>query len=265
MLPSTLAPNAYVPNRMKKELDWAGPIQLGAKQMKARRVQEQLTLNKFAVDIDNDFGAATEKRVKDFQAAKGLPVTGIVDQATWEKLVEPMVKALKPIAAGNKTLSELTVAYARQHVAQHPVEAGGDNRGPWVRAYLDWDGPDARWCAGFTCYALEQAANTLGIKVPVASSASCDVLANGAKTAGLFVAGSKVVSGAVPKANIVPGSFFLVRKTPTDWVHVGIVKGAAAQSFDTVEGNTDSGGSSNGFEAAERARAFDAKYDFILW
>ena len=38
----------------------------------------------------------------------------------------------------------------------------------------------------------------------------------------------------------------------------------AKESFDTAEGNTDSGGSSNGFEAAERARGYGSK-DFIVW
>ena len=54
-----------------------------------------------------------------------------------------MVKALRPIAAGTKTMSDLTLAYALQHVAQHPREAGGDNRGPWVRMYLGWEGDAA--------------------------------------------------------------------------------------------------------------------------
>ena len=56
----------------------------------------------------------------------------------------------------------------------------------------------------------------------------------------------------------------LVRKVPGDWVHVGIVTAPAKESFDTAEGNTDSGGSSNGFEAAERARGYASK-DFIVW
>ena len=72
------------------------------------------------------------------------------------------MKALNPIAAGGKSLSTLAAAYAKQHIKNHPKEAGGDNRGPWVRSYLDWGGKDARWCAGFVCFALEQAAHTLG-------------------------------------------------------------------------------------------------------
>ena len=82
-----------------------------------------------------------------------------------------------------------------------------------------------------------------------------------AKTAGKFVPESKVKSGAFAKKDLVPGTFFLVRKVPGDWVHVGIVTEPAKESFDTAEGNT---GSLNGFEAAERARDYRSK-DFIVW
>lgn len=78
------------------------------------------------------------------------------------------------------------------------------------------------------------------------------------------MAESKVKSGAFPKSQLLPGSFFLVRKTANDWVHVGIVKKADPSTMDTVEGNTDSGGSANGFEATERVRNY-AKKDFIVW
>ena len=88
---------------------------------------------------------------------------------------------------------------------QEPPKGGcGDNRGPWVRSYLDWDGKDARWCAGFVCFALEQAAHTLGVNLPIDSSSSCDVLAMEAKTAGKFVPESKVKSGAFAKKDLVP-------------------------------------------------------------
>ena len=48
MLPTTLRDGAYVPKRMKEEIDFDGPIERGAKKMRAQRVQEFLTLNGFA-------------------------------------------------------------------------------------------------------------------------------------------------------------------------------------------------------------------------
>lgn len=259
MLPATVVANSYVPPRVRRELDWPLPIRKGAKQMAAKRVQEWLNIAGFSLIIDSDFGDATEQRVQDFQGKNQLPVTGVVDAATHAKLVEPLIKAIAPIAAGTNTLSKLILEYALQHVAQHPIEAGGENSGPWVRAYLGQDGAGWRWCSGFVCFALEQAARTRGINPPIKSSASCDSMRAFASEAGLFHA-----EGSIPHTGIAPGSFFLIRKSKYDWIHIGIVSDAGPQTMRTVEGNTDSGGSANGFEATERVRNYDKK-DFIIW
>ena len=123
MLPTTLRDGAYVPKRVKEEIDFDGPIERGAKKMRAQRVQEFLTLNGFAVSIDSDFGPATEKRVRDFQTARGLPATEVVDLKTHEELVAPIVKALNPIAAGGKSLSR-PLRGLRQATHQEPPKRG---------------------------------------------------------------------------------------------------------------------------------------------
>jgi len=89
-------------------------------------------------------------------------------------------------------------------------------------------------------------------------------LAVEAKNNNHFVSESAIADGTVSRTRLAPGSFFLVSKTADDWVHVGIVSSADAESFDTLEGNTDHGGSSNGFEAAARTRGYEDK-DFIVW
>jgi hypothetical protein len=40
------------------------------------------------VTVDGDFGAATEAAVQSFQASAGLPVTGQIDTATWQALLQ---------------------------------------------------------------------------------------------------------------------------------------------------------------------------------
>ena len=49
----------------------------------------QFLLNKAGayLEVDGDFGVATNKEVKNFQAAKGLEVDGIVGPKTWAKLL----------------------------------------------------------------------------------------------------------------------------------------------------------------------------------
>ena len=56
----------------------------------------------------------------------------------------------------------------------------------------------------------------------------------------------------------------LVRRTPSDWVHVGIVLRADQESMRTIEGNTNDSGSPDGFEVCERTRNYAGK-DFVVW
>lgn len=56
-------------------------LKVGSKGQKVKVVQAALKLKD-----DGDFGPATEKAVKAFQKAKGLPETGIVDQKTFKAL-----------------------------------------------------------------------------------------------------------------------------------------------------------------------------------
>ena len=57
------------------------PFKVGSKGESVKKVQELLGLK-----ADGDFGPGTEKAVKAFQKNSGLPVTGVVDQATLKAL-----------------------------------------------------------------------------------------------------------------------------------------------------------------------------------
>ncbi|GIE93306.1 peptidoglycan-binding domain-containing protein [Paractinoplanes rishiriensis] len=50
--------------------------------------------------VDGKFGPKTEAATKDFQAAEGLPVTGVVDEATWKAL--PDGNAMPTLRQGSK-------------------------------------------------------------------------------------------------------------------------------------------------------------------
>jgi hypothetical protein len=66
----------------------------------------------------------------------------------------------------------------------------------------------------------------------------------------------------VPWSDLGTAQVFLVRQTPTDWVHTGFSFDGANTVFSTIEGNTDEDGSANGFEVAKRTRSIPKK-DFI--
>ncbi|MDF1503563.1 peptidoglycan-binding protein [Roseisolibacter sp. H3M3-2] len=241
------------------EATHAGDVQQGARGARTRLVQEWLNLHGVGVSIDGGFGAATAAGVRAFQQRAGLPRTGAVDRATFDALVAPMLRTLRPIAPpAGATLGAMVVAYAKQHLAEHPREIGGQNMGPWVRMYMDGNqGKAWPWCAGFATFVLRQAARTLGVKPPVVRTFSCDVLAGSAQGAQCLVGAS--VPG--PR-DVTPGSLFLVKRTHGDWDHVGIVSAVERDVFHTIEGNTNDSGDREGYEVCARVRNYEKK-DFV--
>lgn len=227
--------------------------------MAVRRVQEWLDLHGFGLAIDGDFGPATQLQVRRLQSHAGITDTGVVDDETFDALVRPMTQALRQRLDRSVAVGTAVVDYAQAHLAAHPREVGGANRGPWVRLYMrGQDGPDLAWCAGFVTFALAQAAESLRVAMPIAGSFSCDALAAQARDTGRFVP-----EDSVGAASLTPGSLFLVRRTATDWTHTGIVIQAYGDAFDTIEGNTNDEGSRDGFEVCARSRGYENK-DFIV-
>lgn len=222
----------------------------GDRGQKVWEVQEWLNLHGYPIDIDGDFGEETEGAVRAFAPDSGGVVTG----AVFESLTAPMTRALADLPPA-EPLGEMVVAYARQHLWARPREVGGQNRGPWVRLYCQGlDGPAWAWCAGFVSYIIRQACDTLGLNYPLGYTLSCDSLAVQAKEKGLFLAEGQVR----PEV----GDIFLVRRTPSDWVHTGIVTEIRDGYIKTIEGNTNNTGSREGFEAAARKRELKG-LDFV--
>jgi peptidoglycan hydrolase-like protein with peptidoglycan-binding domain len=60
---------------------------LGNRGADVRAVQGLLGHHGFTVSIDGVFGTTTRDRVTAFQAARGLPATGVVGETTWAKLI----------------------------------------------------------------------------------------------------------------------------------------------------------------------------------
>jgi len=245
---------------MMSDLDLDKDYKKGMKGNKVKLIQEWLCLHDYHIVIDGDFGDATDAAVCQFQKEKKLKIGGIVEGKTFDKLVLPMTKALEEISPAKKRLGQIIVGYAEQHLEQHPLEVGGQNKGPWVRLYMQGnEGSDWPWCAGFASFILKQACKTLNVSPPIQTSFSCDSLAASAKERGLFLK----ESDAARKDAIAPGSLFLVRRTSTDWVHTGIVLVAEDNIFHTIEGNTNDDGDREGYEVCRRIRNYEGK-DFIL-
>lgn len=123
-------------------------------------------------------------------------------------------------------------------------EATGANDGRWVEAIQRVTGNkrgDA-WCASYVCFVMDIAFRG---RAPLPTTASCDVLLAHARKHNLLVKDPE------------PGDVFLVLKSPDDAVHTGVVSRVTEQTVGTIEGNTNSGGSREGWGvfARERRRA----------
>ncbi len=244
---------------IKKEVNFPGNTARGKRGMVAKRIQEWLCLHHLQVVVDGDFGGVTEDALMNFQTDIGLPATGLVDKITHDALVAPMTSALRNQIDVSMPFGEAVMAFANIHLAQHPREVGGDNQGPWIRAYMKGnDGPAWLWCAGFVTFCMQQAAEALDMPMPIKGSFSCDTLAAQAKNAGIFLTERATAPDQIPM-----GAIFLVRRTSTDWTHTGLISQAEATVFQTIEGNTNDDGSSNGYEVCSRRRGYSKK-DFIL-
>ncbi len=244
---------------IRAEVDFPGELGRGSRGAGVRRAQEWLTLHGHALVVDGVLGPASRRAVADFQYEWGLDPSGLVDEETWQALVSPLTDVLRQRLTSCAPLGDAVVEYANAHLAVHPREVGGHNRGPWVRLYMrGWDGPGALWCAAFARFVLVQAVESVGAELPVAGSSSCDQLAAQGQDAGLFLAEDDVTPD-----HLSPGTLFLVRRAPGDWNHAGIVEEAYADSFSTIEGNTNDEGDREGYEVCARTRDYRNK-DFVL-
>lgn len=258
---------AALPAAIAAEVDYPGPLSAtrpGSDKKKIKRLQEWLGLHDFNTPIDGDFGQSTGDQLRAFQARANRNPTGELDPETWALLTAPLRRALAPIDNGlAPTLEQSVVRVAQQHMAQRPTEIGGNNRGPWVRVYMDGlEGVEQKWCAGFVCTIIGQAARDLKVPTPFRRQVGVDALVADAKEARRFVGENQVPDAISRRSRLKPGDLFVVRQSRSDWTHVGILLEPKDTTFDTYEGNTEVDGGNDGANARQGNRSYASK-DFV--
>ena len=253
------------------ELHFDITLQKGTTGADVRRVQEWLCLNALQhpnaalnTALDGQFGPATERAVQNFQSLRKLPKTGVVTPELFAKLSTPLFTAFqkKPTAAD---VRKAVVQLAQVHLNQRSAELqtnDAQNLGPWVRSYCDLaDGSPFKWCMGFVQTILDQTASGFGRNFTdiMPQTLSCDVLALNGETH------NRLIDSAILRKNpkrIRPGDVFLLRNAVSeqsqtkDWFHTGLITAISGDVVETIEGNTNSKGSSNGTAVLSRVRNF---------
>lgn len=229
-----------------------------------KRIQEWLSFHGYSAAIDGQFGPITERKVRQFQADHGLSASGVVDEMTHNELVAPLMNALRAPQLPPRSFNDAILFHARVLLASALKEVGGQNRGPIVRATMDGqEGVHLPWCAGFSRLILRQAAESMGIGMPIQGSQLCDTFGNQATTKSILLNGDDDND----MAKLTPGSFFLRRASNNPnktYDHMGVVKSFSENSFETVEGNTGFSGTSEGNQIETLERAF-GNFDFIAF
>ncbi len=242
-----------------KPFTFPGGLKKGCKGEDVKLLQELLSLKGFNLCLDGDFGSVTELALLDFQndtPALYSKIKKYLKLKVWNVLVYSFAFAFRKLDARKTTpFEKLTLAYADRHRIIGARELKKQNLGPWVRTYMQGnEGKQWAWCAGFVCFCIKQAEETLDVNTPVPETFSCDVLAKWAQRNCLL---------KTNPSEIKQGAIFLIRKTANDWIHTGFVLKKVGNTIVTIEGNTNDVGSREGIEVAKRYRTLSNKIDII--
>jgi cell wall-associated NlpC family hydrolase len=199
--------------------------------------------------------AETERAVKLFQTrftdTQGNPLknNGQIGPLTWGAMFGASSVPSTSHAPTSLTKEAITFATTQIGVLEHPL---GSNRGPEVDKYLAAVGlgPNNFWCVAFTYFCYQQAANKLGVPNPHIKTAGVLNHWNKAKnkSGALRITKNDAVNNP---GLITPGSLFII-DNGGGFGHTGIVTGIVSGLLETIEGNTNPGGSSNGIGVFKR-------------
>jgi hypothetical protein len=208
---------------------------------------------------DGIFGSDTESAVKLFQTRHtdlhGDPLVpdGEVGSDTWGALFGRDTVHISPPEAENEFLAKvLEVASGEVGVLEDPP---GSNKGERVEQYMATVGvePGDPWCVAFVFFCFSTAAKAQGIPNPMVTK-KCKTggvldLWNRARENGVAVVLQEDALGDPSK--VKPGMIFII-STGNGHGHTGLVSRVMGNRLETIEGNTNDGGSREGIGVFRR-------------
>lgn len=204
-------------------------------------------------ELTGNYGPKTTQAIRLYQATHrdqhGLPleIDGKVGSLTWYALFGANSITLNNEPASALLTEVINIAQSQIGVMEVPA---GSNCGPEVEAYQASVGIGAGtfWCAAFVYWCFQQAAENIGKRNPVFKTGHC-------MTHWRDTPGKKIVAAeAVNKTSLVkPGHIFIIN-TGGSHGHTGLVEKVEGGFIQTIEGNTDPTGGSNGIGVFRNTR-----------
>ncbi len=213
-----------------------------------RELQAILNELDYNVPITGTFDTKTEQVVKNFQSShldkheQPLTVDGVVGQLTWWALENPRPSVVSgtieydipPDEYGESPLGRAALLAAINELKAGAGEVGGNNKGPWVRKYMEPAGlPDGYpWCAAFVSWCFLQAVGGDRRDMPFNYSAGARDIFNQLKNKGWSFTGQ---SEKLPKPGDIVCWWRTSLASPNG--HIGIVHHSKDGFLYTIEGN----------------------------
>lgn len=256
--------------------DYPGkPVKRGQRDVVAAIQKRLNALQCGPIAIDGDFGPRTEAAVRLFQArsadehGNSLGVDGVVGARTWWALFRagiepdadddanvpappPVVPPPRPPVPGDMSaLAKMVLDVAGKEVGVLE-EPPGSNRGKRVDEYLRAVGLDPAaasypWCVAFLYWCFDEAAEAVNRRNPLPKTAGVHDLWHRTPPEQRLPAKAAL---ADPQ-QIRPGMVFFL-DTGGGHGHVGLVVSVRGETLETIEGNTNDGGSREGIGVFRR-------------
>lgn len=218
----------------------------GAAVTELQNILRELDYN---IPVTGIFDAETVKAVKNFQSSHlnkhnaPLTVDGEVGDLTWWSLQNPRTivttsvidfKVMPNASFGGSSIGRSALQFAINELIAGSGEVGGNNKGPWVKKYLEPTGlPEGNsWCAAFISWCFLQAAGGNKSAMPFNYSAGARDVFNQYKRKGWTFDGTGDMQ--LQPGDIV--SWWRV-SMPSGFGHIGIVHHFEDGFIYTLEGN----------------------------
>lgn len=212
------------------------------------QLQELLRELDYNIPVTGVFDNATYKAVRNFQSRHldkhhmPLEIDGEVGELTWWALQNPRSKVnggvieygiMPHTGLGGSDLGRAALQFAIEELNAGAGEEGGNNRGPWVKKYLQPSGlaEGNSWCAAFISWCFLQAAGGNKKDMPFKYSAGARNIYNQLKKSGLIYNADQ---GAPEPGDIV--TWWRV-SLASGFGHIGIIHHCKDGFLYTVEGN----------------------------